>query len=191
MTASISETSPPRASSGIPGLDNILGGGFPRNRLYLIKGDPGVGKTTMALQFLLEGARQGERGLYITLSETRDELLEIAHSHDWGDLEEISLFELTSIAEAVGNEMENTFFHPSEIELNRTTKALLDEVVRVNPSRIVFDSLSELRMLGETPLRYRKQILELKQYFSGRKATVLFLDDRSSHAHDLQVESMP
>lgn len=170
-------------------MDNILNGGLPQNRLYLVQGDPGVGKTTLALQFLLEGARQGETGLYITLSETKEELETVAVSHGW-NLEKINLFELASMEESLQGEAESTFFHPSEVELNRTTKILLDEVERVKPQRVVFDSLSEMRMLAETPLRYRRQILRLKQYFAGHKCTVLLLDDRSAGARDLQIESI-
>jgi circadian clock protein KaiC len=178
-----------RCTIGIQGLDDVLCGGVPRNRVYLIQGDPGVGKTTLALQFLLEGARLRETGLYITLSETKEELEMVAESHGW-DLEKIHLFELSSVEENLKGETENTFFHPSEVELNRTTKALLDEVQRVKPVRVVFDSLSEMRMLAETPLRYRRQILQLKQFFAGRKCTVLLLDDRSAGARDLQIESI-
>jgi circadian clock protein KaiC len=174
---------------GPSGLDEILGGGLPRYRIYLIQGDPGVGKTTLALQFLLEGTRLGEIGLYITLSETKEELEIVAESHGW-DLDKIRLFELSTIEESLKGETNTTFFHPSEVELNRTTKALLDEVERVRPMRAVFDSLSEMRMLAETPLRYRRQILQLKQFFAGRKCTVLLLDDRSAGARDLQIESI-
>jgi circadian clock protein KaiC len=174
---------------GAKGLDEILIGGLPRDRVYLVKGDPGVGKTTLALQFLLEGVRLGESGLYITLSETKEELGMVAESHGW-DLEKFNLFELSAVEEKLKGETENTFFHPSEVELNRTTKAFLDEVERVKPARVVFDSLSEMRMLAETPLRYRRQILQLKQFFAGRQCTVLLLDDRSSGAEDLQIESI-
>jgi len=178
-----------RCVTGIEGLDDILGGGLPRNRLYLVQGDPGVGKTTLALQFLLEGVRAGETSLYITLSETKQELEVVAASHGW-KLDQINLFELSAIEARLKGETENTFFHPSEVELNRTTKALLDEVERVKPTRVIFDSLSEMRMLAETPLRYRRQILQLKQYFAGRKCTVLLLDDQSSGTQDLQIESI-
>ena len=150
---------------------------------------PGVGKTTLALQFLLEGARLGEKGLYITLSETREEIYAVAESHGW-DLSGIDLFELSAMQEQLEGEADNTFFHPSEVELNRTTRALLDEVERVKPVRVVFDSLSEMRLLAETSLRYRRQILQLKQFFSGRKCTVLFLDDRTADRHDLHIESI-
>jgi circadian clock protein KaiC len=178
-----------RCTTGLDGLDAITGGGLPRNRLYLLQGLPGVGKTTLALQFLQEGARQGEKGLYITLSETKDELEEIAASHGW-HLQNISLFELSAVEERLKEGTSSTFFHPSEIELDLTTKALVEEVESVAPSRVVFDSLSEMRMLAETPLRYRRQILQLKQFFARRKCTVLMLDDCTTGAKDLQIESI-
>jgi len=178
-----------RCVTGIEGLDDILGGGLPCHRLYLVQGDPGVGKTTLALQFLLAGASRGEAGLYITLSETKEELQAVAESHGW-NLDHIQLFELSAMEEQLRGETESTFFHPSEVELNRTTKALLDEVTRTKPARVVFDSLSEMRLLAETPLRYRRQILQLKQFFAGRACTVLFLDDRSAGVGDLQIESI-
>jgi len=176
-------------ASGVEGLDDVLAGGFPPDRLYLVQGDPGVGKTTLALQFLLEGVRRGEPALYITLSETRAELEAVAKSHGW-DIGALNLFELSAMQIALKDATNSTFFHPSEVELNRTMEALLAEVERVNPVRLVFDSLSELRMLAETPLRFRRQILQLKQYFAGRKCTVLLLDDRSAGAQDLQIESI-
>lgn len=182
-------TFPTLCPTGIEGLDNILGGGLPKNRLYLVHGDPGVGKTTLALQFLLEGARLGEKSLYITLSETKEELYSVGESHGW-DLSSIQLFELSAIQATLEGQTANTFFHPSEVELNRTTQILLDEIERFNPVRVVFDSLSEMRMLTETPLRYRRQILQLKQHFAGRNCTVLFLDDRSAGQEDLQIESI-
>lgn len=174
---------------GVPGLDAVLDGGLPARRLYLIQGDPGVGKTTLAMQFLLEGARLGEAVLYVSLSETRDEIAVVARSHGW-DLDKINLYELSTIEEQIRGDSESTFFHPSEVELNKTIGALISEVERVNPVRVVFDSLSEMRMLADTPLRYRRQILQLKQFFAGRKCTVLLLDDRTSGTHDLQVESI-
>jgi len=188
----MSETVPPqndRCAMGVEGLDIVLNGGLPTNRLYLIQGDPGVGKTTLAIQFLLEGARHGESCLYISLSETRDEIETVARSHGW-DLSGIELYELSRIEENIRADSESTFFHPSEVELNRTTATLIEEVKRVNPTRLVFDSLSEMRMLADTALRYRRQVLQLKQFFAGRHCTVLFLDDRSSGRHDLQVESI-
>ena len=154
---------------GVPGLDAVLDGGLPARRLYLIQGDPGVGKTTLAMQFLMEGARRGETGLYVTLSETKDEIEVVAQSHGW-DLTKIHLYELSTIEEQIRGDSESTFFHPSEVELNRTIGALLAEVERVKPVRVVFDSLSEMRMLADTPLRYRRQILQLKQFFAGRNS---------------------
>lgn len=174
---------------GVEGLDEILNGGLPRNRLYLIQGDPGVGKTTMAMQFLLEGARSGEIGLYVTLSETKEELDAVAQSHGW-DLSKIHIFELSAIEEKVRSHSESTFFHPSEVELNRTITAILDEVKRLKPTRAVFDSLAELRLLAETPLRYRRQIMQMKDFFAGHKCTVLLLDDNSTDSRDLQIESI-
>lgn len=176
--------------TGIEGFDDILKGGLPRNRLYLVLGEPGVGKTTMALQFLLEGARSGEKSLYITLSETKHELNEVAVSHGW-DLSQLEIFELSALEEQLKAESDTTFFSPSEVQLNRTTKTLLDEVERVRPARVVFDSLSELRLMSETALRYRRQILHLKQFFAGRKCTVLMLDDNSGRGEvEDQVESL-
>jgi circadian clock protein KaiC len=182
-------TQPTRCLTGIAGLDDVLGGGLPSNRLYLVQGHPGVGKSTLALQFLLEGVRRGEKVLYITLSETREELESVAHSHGW-DLSSLDLFEMTAREAQLKTEADTTFFHPSEVELNRTTKTILDEIDRRNPARVVFDSLSEMRMLADTPLRYRRQILQLKQFLSGRKSTVLFLDDLTSSEHDLHLESI-
>lgn len=175
--------------TGVPGLDEILCGGLPRNRIYLVQGVPGAGKTTMALQFLLEGVRRKEPVLYITLSETRDELIGVSKSHGWS-LEAISLFELSAIEQQLKTDSDNTFFRPSEVELNRTTQIILSEVERINPIRVVFDSLSELRLMSETPLRFRRQMLSLKQFFAGRNCTVLFLDDQSADTRDAQVESI-
>jgi circadian clock protein KaiC len=178
-----------KIETGISGLDNILRGGLPRNRFFLIEGDPGAGKTTLALDFLLRGAAAGERGLYITLSETRDELEEIATSHGW-DLSAISIFELSAIEHELNEDEQTTLFYPSEVELGRTTRVLLDEVERVQPVRVVFDSLSEMRLLAQQPLRYRKQMLALKQYFAGRKITVVLLDDRTLNGADREIQSL-
>lgn len=176
-------------TTGIAGLDDILSGGLARNHLYLIEGDPGTGKTTIAMQFLMEGARCGQKGLYVTLSESRAELLEIADSHGWS-LDQIDLFELVADEEQLKPETQYTVFSPSEIELADTTNAVLAEVKRLQPARVVFDSLSELRLLARDSLRYRRQILGLKQYFSGRKCTVLLLDDRTAGGQDLQLQSI-
>jgi len=178
----------PRSATGITGLDDILGGGFPSNRLYLLEGKPGTGKTTLALEYLLTGARAGEKVLYITLSETRDELQEVADSHGWS-LQGIDVVELSAIGAQLEAAAQNTLFHSSEVELTQTTKMLLDEVERVQPSRVVFDSISELRLLSQSALRYRRQILALKQYFAGRKCTTLLLDDGSAE-DDPQLKSL-
>ena len=175
--------------TGVPGLDEVLRGGLPRNRLYLLEGEPGAGKTTLALQFLFEGARQGESVLYITLSESKEELQGVAESHGWS-LDDINVLELSAIEQQLQIEAENTFFHPSEVELGRVTQILLAEIERTKPSRVVFDSLSELRLMSETALRYRRQVLRLKQFFTGKECTVLVLDDRSADTKDLQVQSL-
>lgn len=179
----------PLAGTGTAGLDEILLGGLPSNRLYLIEGDPGAGKTTLALRFLLEGARNGEPGLYLTLSETKEEIDAVARSHDWS-LDSISLFELIASEQSLTPDSQYTMYHPGETELGETTKAVLEEVERARPRRVVFDSLSELRLLAQNPLRYRRQILALKQFFAGRQCTVLLLDDRTSDDSDLQVRSI-
>ncbi len=176
-------------ATGIAGLDDILGGGLARNHLYLIEGDPGTGKTTIAMQFLMEGVRRGQNGLYVTLSESKVELLEIAESHGWA-LDGIDVFELAPDEKQLKPEAQYTVFNPSEIELADTTNAVLSEVDRLQPARVVFDSLSELRLLARDSLRYRRQILGMKQYFSGRKCTVLLLDDRTAEGHDLQLQSI-
>jgi circadian clock protein KaiC len=167
-----------RVSTGIPGIDDILGGGLPVNRLYLVRGMPGVGKTTFALQFLLDGARRGEPTLYITLSETEDEIREVATSHGWS-LDTIHLFELSSAEQTLHLDEENTLYATAEVDLKETARVLLDEVARVKPARVVFDSLSEIRLLAQTPIRFRRQLLALKQHFAGQNSTVLLLDDGS------------
>src|SRR5690349_16608446 len=143
-----------RVKTGIAGLDEILPGGLPANRLYLVEGMPGTGKTTLALQFLLEGRRAGERGLYVTLSETKEELIEVAESHGWS-LDGIDLYELGNSEARLHPEQEYTVFHPEEIELTETTQHVYAEVERIKPTRVVFDSLSEMRLLSREPLRYR------------------------------------
>jgi circadian clock protein KaiC len=178
-----------KVKTGIAGLDDILRGGFPARRLYLVQGAPGSGKTTLALQFLLAGARAGESVLYISLSETRDEIEEVAHSHGWS-LDGLEIVELAAIDEQLSAESQNTLFHTAEVELSETTKLLFDAFDRVQPTRLAFDSLSELRLLSQSPLRYRRQILAFKQYLSGRDCTTLLLDATSTSESDSQVESL-
>ncbi|WP_454719110.1 ATPase domain-containing protein [Caulobacter segnis] len=188
MPPQSSPSAAPRISTGIAELDSILAGGLTSNRAYLLEGTPGSGKTTIALQFLLEGARLGERGLYITLSETAAELTEVARSHDW-DLDGIELFELVN-EEGLDPDSEQSILEPSEVELGETIQGVMECVDRLRPARVVFDSLSEMRLLAQNSLRYRRQILALKQYFSTRNCTVLMLDDRSSDPGDLQLHSI-
>jgi circadian clock protein KaiC len=179
---------PTRASTGIPGLDDILGGGFVSDRLYLVEGMPGSGKTTLAFQFLLAGVARGERVLYVTLSETEEEIKAVADSHHW-NLSGVTIRELVP-TEALQPSEHYTVFHPSEVELSDTTHRILEDVATLKASRLVFDSLSELRLLSGTPLRYRRQILALKQHFAGQRCTVLLLDDLTAQERDLQVQSI-
>ena len=167
-----------RAPSGIGGLDDILRGGFPLGRMYLVAGLPGTGKTTLAMQFLLEGIRRGERCLYVTLAETRSEVEYVARSHGW-DLSQLHLTELVPSEHKLSADSQLTVFSPSELELGETTEALLEAVEACEPQRVVVDSVSELRYIAQNSLRYRRQILALKRYFSERGCTVLMLDDRS------------
>jgi circadian clock protein KaiC len=178
------------SATGIEGLDAILAGGLPANRLYLVKGNPGVGKTTLALQYLLTGIAKGERGMYITLSETTDEIQSVAESHGW-DVSKVAIFELSALEHQLSQEAQNTVFQPSEIELNQTTELLVERIKEIEPTRLVIDSLSELRLLSDTALRYRRQMLALKQFFAGRKMTVLMLDDHAGpDGGDLHVQSI-
>jgi circadian clock protein KaiC len=185
MTAANAE----RISSGSLGLDEVLTGGLSPDRLYLLEGVPGSGKTTLAMQFLMEGARRGESTLYVTLSESTEELQAVAASHGWV-LDGIHLRELAASEDLLDRDQHYTMFHPSEIELGEATRSILADVERLDPRRVVFDSLSELRLLAGNPLRYRRQILALKRFFSGRKCTVLLLDDLTAQQQDLQVHSV-
>ncbi len=178
----------PCLETGVPGLDYVLGGGLPAGHLYLLEGDPGTGKTTIALQFLLDGVRRGETVLYITLSESKVELLSVAASHGW-NMDGVVIFEM-SPDDALDPEAQYTVFHPSEVEFADTIASVLERVEQLNPRRVVFDSLSELRMLAREALPYRRQILGLKRYFSGRECTVLLLDDHTAGAGDLQLQSI-
>lgn len=178
-----------RYKTGIKGFDSILNGGFPENRLYLMQGEPGTGKTTIAFQFLLEGIAQGQSGLYISFSESREELEAVAASHNW-DISTLNMLELGSIEEQLKPEAQNTIFYPSEVEMNQTMDVLYAEIERIKPQRVVFDSISEMRMLAESSLRYRRQMLALKQYFAKQNCTVLMLDDLTTSPKDLQVQSI-
>ncbi len=176
-----------RISTGIAGLDDILGGGLTPQRVYLVEGSPGAGKTTLGLQFLLDGLARGETGLYITLSETTDELKAVAASHGW-NIDALSIYELASETQ-LDIDAQQSIFHPSEVELGETTRNVMQRVDGVKPVRVVFDSLSEMRLLAQNPLRYRRQILALKQFFSSRACTVLLLDDKTS-ASDQHLHSI-
>lgn len=179
--------------SGVVGLDDILRGGLPAGCLQLLTGTPGSGKTTLAMQFLLEGARAGEAGLYITLSETRREISAVARSHGW-DLSVLNICEMVPSEHNLSADAQLTVFNPSELELGETTQAMIAEVEKYKPRRVVLDSLSELRLVAQSTLRYRRQILALKQFFAGRDCTVMMLDDCSggerSDGSDVQLESI-
>lgn len=179
----------PRQTTGVVGLDEVIGGGLPSNRLYVVEGDPGSGKTTFALQFLREGVRLGQRALYVTLSETLEELSDVAASHDW-TLDGIDLLELNAISERLQEDANYTVYHPSDVELGETVKRIRSEVERLNPQRVALDSVSELKILSQTSARYRREILGLKQFFAGRNCTVLVLDDRTTREGEQQLQSI-
>ena len=182
-------SSPSRQQTGIAGLDEILGGGLPSDRLYVVEGDPGSGKTTLALQFLLEGIRQNQKCLYITLSETLEELHDVADSHGW-TLDGLNLLELEGIAERLAEEANYTVYQASDVELGETVKRIRAEVERIDPARVALDSVSELKILSQTSVRYRREILALKQFFAGRKCTVLVLDDLTTLEGEQQLQSI-
>ena len=161
------------AASGVPGLDDILSGGFARGSLFLIEGSPGTGKTTLALKYLMEGARNGESGLYVTLSETKPELLRGAASHGWTIDPRIEVFELQPPDSVLNPKQAQSLLYSSELELGETVKMMFAAAERAKPSRIVIDSLSEIRLLAQNSLRYRRQLLAMKHYFSRSGATVL------------------
>jgi circadian clock protein KaiC len=177
-----------RLSTGVEGLDYLLKGGFTPDRMYLVEGKPGTGKTTLALQFLINGQARGDACLYVTLSETTAELQAVAESHGWS-LAGIEVFQLAA-AEGLKPDDQYTLYHPAEVELGETVKAVLEVIERLRPARVVFDSLSEMRLLARDPLRYRRQILALKEFFAGRACTVLLLDDYSSDDSDMQLRSI-
>jgi circadian clock protein KaiC len=188
MTAVQAVSAASGISSGVPGLDDILSGGLTPERLYLIEGMPGTGKTTLALKFLLEGVKNGESVLYITLSETHEELAAVAESHGWS-LDGIHVHEVIPSEDLLDPTHQHTLFHPSEVELGDTTREISSVVEQLKPSRIVIDSLSELRLLASNALRYRRQVLAYKQFFARRNCTVLMLDDRPD-IHDMQIRSI-
>jgi circadian clock protein KaiC len=178
------------ARTGIWGLDNILSGGFSRGHMFLVEGEPGTGKTTVALQFLREGARGGEKGLYITLSETERELRAGAASHGWTLDDRIEVFELLPPESLLDSEQQQSLLYSSDLELGETTKQIFEAVERVKPSRVVLDSLSEIRLLAQSSLRYRRQILAIKHYFAQFNTTVMMLDDLTAELADKTVHSV-
>ena len=179
-----------KAATGVAGLDDILVGGLRRDRVFLLEGSPGTGKTTIAMQFLLEGAARGERGLYITLSETENELRESARSHGWELAQPIEVFELVPPESLLDDEQQQSLLYSSDLELGETTKRIFEVVEQVQPKRIVLDSLSEIRLLAQSSLRYRRQILALKHYFSHHDSTVVMLDDLTTEVNDKTVHSV-
>ena len=188
-TPSDKDVSQPPASTGIEGLDEVLNGGLTPNRLYLLEGMPGSGKTTLAMQFLLEGVHRGERTLYIALSETEEETRVVARSHGWS-LDGIFVRQLVPTEESLQPAEQYTMFHPSEVELTEATKRILTDVEELKPARVVLDSLSEFHLLAGNPLRYRRQMLALKRFFAARGCTVLLLDDLTTAERNLQVQSI-
>jgi circadian clock protein KaiC len=179
-----------KAKTGIWGLDNILSGGFSRGNVFLLEGAPGTGKTTVALQFLLEGAKHGEKCLYITLSETERELREGAASHGWSLDDGIEVFELLPPESLLDSEQQQSLLYSSDLELGETTKQIFEAVDRARPNRVVLDSLSEIRLLAQSSLRYRRQILAIKHYFAKFNTTVMLLDDLTADVADKTVHSV-
>jgi circadian clock protein KaiC len=180
---------PPRIDTGVSGLNDILSGGLPAGQMYLLEGTPGTGKTTIALQFIRTAIMAGEPALYITLSESKRELESSARSHGWKN-EELSIAEFIPAEASLSPEQQYTVFHPSEVELASTIQKLTELIEEKKPSRLVIDSLSELRLLAADTMRYRRQLLALKQFFAGRDTTVLLLDDRSAEGSDMQLQSI-
>ncbi len=179
-----------RAATGIEGLDDILNGGLKPHRVYLLEGSPGTGKTTISLQFLMEGALRGEKGLYITLAETEAELRETINSHGWTLPDEVELFELLPPENFLDEDQQQSLLYSADLELGETTKRIYKAVEEAQPARVVIDSLSEIRLLAQSSLRYRRQILALKHYFAKQGSTVLLLDDLTNEGNDRTVHSM-
>jgi len=186
----MSERTSDQAPTGVQGLDDVLGGGLARGHLYLLEGSPGTGKTTIALQFLLDGAERGETGLYITMSETSDELRLTAKAHGWSIPDTVEVFELTPPETVLDPSQQQTLLYSSDLELGETTRRIFEQVERLKPDRIVVDSLSEIRLLSQSSLRYRRQVLALKHYFARLDTTVLMLDDLTSEQTDRTVHSV-
>jgi circadian clock protein KaiC len=180
----------PRASTGIQGLDDILGGGLARNRLHLLEGSPGTGKTTIALQFLLEGAAEDEVGIYVSLAETEHELRDGARSHGWTIGPKVEIFELVPPESVLDPDQHQSLLYSSDLELGETVKRIFDSIDRLKPKRVVIDSLSEIRLLAQSSLRYRRQILALKHYFAQHNSTVIMLDDLTTESTDRAVHSI-
>lgn len=183
------ESLPSRIDTGVSGLNDILSGGLPDRQMYLLEGDPGTGKTTLAMQFIMAGVRQGLEGLYVTLSESRAELEGSALSHGW-NIKELPIAEFVPAEASLSPEQQYTVFHPSEVELAETIQKLTQLIGKVKPKRLVIDSLSELRLLAADTMRYRRQLLALKHFFAGRDTTVLLLDDRTGEGSDMQLQSI-
>lgn len=178
-----------RMDTGVEGLDEILYGGFPSGQMYLLEGDPGTGKTTLAMQFIISGSRRGEKSLYLTLSESKAGLEDSARSHGW-DIKDLPIAEFIPAEASLNPKQQYSVFHPSEIELSETIQKLTQLIDEVKPDRLVIDSLSELRLLASDPMRYRRQLLALKHFFAGRDTTVLLLDDRTGGRDDMQLQSI-
>jgi circadian clock protein KaiC len=180
----------PRASTGVPGLDDVLGGGLARNRLHLLEGSPGTGKTTIALQFLLAGSEVGETGIYVSLAETENELRDGARSHGWTIGPKVEIFELVPPESVLDPDQHQSLLYSSDLELGETVQRIFDSIERLRPQRVVIDSLSEIRLLAQSSLRYRRQILALKHYFAQNNSTVIMLDDLTTETTDRAVHSI-
>jgi circadian clock protein KaiC len=176
-------------ATGVPGMDYVLAGGYARSSLHVIEGSPGAGKTTLALQFLMDGRDRGERGLYVSLSETREELLRSAEAHGWA-LDGVEIFELMPPELTLDPERDQTVFYASDLELGETIGMVMKEIERLKPHRVAFDGVSEIRLLSQTPLRYRRQVLALKHFLAARGCTTLFLDDRTQEIEETSLHSL-